>query len=146
MARYIKVNPKVASFLNLQDKRNTVKDGNYLLWQADILPFGPLTQLPATLAQIGGIALLPHEARQEQDGTNIRPLPVATDERFIVEAEAGNEEEVENEAETATDEESTGNETETTVESEEEVKDEAATDAENGAEANADMSNQTTEE
>lgn len=101
MARYIKVNPKVASFLNLQDKRNTVKDGNYLLWQADILPFGPLTQLPTILSQIGGIALLPHEARQEQDGTNTRQLPVATDERFAVEVEteADSEESIESEVE-----------------------------------------------
>ena len=85
MARYIKANPKVAKFLNLESDRNTVKDGNYLLWQADMLAFGPLTQLADTLQQIGGIALLPHEAREEQDGTVTRPLPQATDPRFIVE-------------------------------------------------------------
>lgn len=85
MARYIKANPKVAKFLNLESGRNTVKDGNYLLWQADMLAFGPLTQLADTLQQIGGIALLPHEAREEQDGTVTRPLPQATDPRFIVE-------------------------------------------------------------
>lgn len=86
MARYIKANPKVAKFLNLESGRNTVKDGNYLLWQADMLAFGPLTQLADTLQQIGGIALLPHEAREEQDGTVTRLLPQATDPRFIVEA------------------------------------------------------------
>ena len=32
MARYIKANPKVAQYLNLQNDRNTVKDGNYILW------------------------------------------------------------------------------------------------------------------
>lgn len=85
MARYIKANPKVAKFLNMESDRNTVKDGNYLLWQADMLAFGPLTQLDDTLQQIGGIALLPHEAREEQDGTITRPLPQATDPRFIVE-------------------------------------------------------------
>ena len=85
MARYIKANPKVAKFLNLESDRNTVKDGNYLLWQADMLVFGHLTQLADTLQQIGGIALLPHEAREEQDGTITRPLPQATDPRFIVE-------------------------------------------------------------
>lgn len=85
MARYIKANPKVAKFLNLESDRNTVKDGNYLLWQADMLAFGPLTQLADTLQQIGGIALLPHEAREEQDGTVTRPLPQAADPRFIVE-------------------------------------------------------------
>lgn len=87
MARYIKANPKVAKFLNLESDRNTVKDGSYLLWQADMLAFGPLTQLADTLQQIGGIALLPHEAREEQDGTVTRPLPQATDPRFIVEPE-----------------------------------------------------------
>jgi len=88
MARYIKANPKVAKFLQLENDRNTVKDGNYLLWQADMLSFGPLTHLSETLAMIGGIALMPHEAREEQDGTVIRPLPVATDPRFVVETAA----------------------------------------------------------
>ena len=64
--------------------RNTVKDGNYLLWQADIQSFGPMSLLPSILEQIGGIVLSPHEAREEQDGTVTRPLPVATDPRFVV--------------------------------------------------------------
>ena len=85
MARYIKANPLVAEFLQVTNDRNTVKDGNYLLWQADMLKFGPLTQLADTLQQIGGISLSAHEAREEQDGTVTRPLPVATDPRFIVE-------------------------------------------------------------
>ena len=85
MARYIKANPKVAAFLHLENDRNTVKDGNYLLWQGDMLAFGPLTQLSETLEQIGGIALLAHEAREEQEGTVTRELPIATDERFVVE-------------------------------------------------------------
>ena len=85
MARYIKVNPKVAQFLRVENDRNQVKDGNYLLWQADILPFGRLTDLPQILEQIGGIALMAHEARQEQDGTVVRELPTATDPRFVVE-------------------------------------------------------------
>ena len=87
MARYIKANPKVASFLRVENERNTVKDGNYLLWQADMLKFGPLTQLNETLVKIGGIALMAHEAREEQDGTVTRPLPVATDPRFIMDTE-----------------------------------------------------------
>ena len=87
MARYIKANPKVAVFLRVENERNTVKDGNYLLWQADMLKFGPLTQLNETLAQIGGIALMAHEAREEQDGIVTRPLPRATDPRFIMDSE-----------------------------------------------------------
>lgn len=84
MARYIKVNPKVAQYLHLESDRNRVKDGNYLLWQADILPFGRLTELPEILERIGGIALLAGEARQEQDGTVIHELPEATDEAFKI--------------------------------------------------------------
>lgn len=85
MARYIKANPKVAKFLHLENDRNTVKDGNYLLWQADMLAFGLLVDLPLILEQIGGIALQAHEAREEQDGIINRPLPVATDPRFVIE-------------------------------------------------------------
>ena len=84
MARYIKVNPKVAQYLHLESDRNRVKDGNYLLWQADSLPFGRLTELPEILERIGGIALLAGEARQEQDGTVIHELPEATDEAFKI--------------------------------------------------------------
>lgn len=97
MARYIKANPKVVAFLGLTRDRNTVKDGNYLLWQADMLAFGPLTQLQETLTQIGGLALLAHEAREEQDGTVTRPLPTPTDPRFIIDA-AAQEETPENDA------------------------------------------------
>ena len=100
MARYIKANPKVAAFLHLENDRNTVKDGNYLLWQGDMLAFGPLTQLSETLEQIGGLALLAHEAREEQEGTVTRELPIATDERFIMPAASITEEAAETTTET----------------------------------------------
>ena len=100
MARYIKANPKVAAFLHLENDRNMVKDGNYLLWQGDMLAFGPLTQLSVTLEQIGGIALLAHEAREEQEGTVTRELPIATDERFIMPAASITEEAAETTTET----------------------------------------------
>ena len=110
MARYIKVNLKVAQFLRVENDRNRVKDGNYLLWQADILPLGRLTDLPQILEQIGGIALMAHEARQEQDGTVLRELPTATDPRFVVEKDKTTEEDdtknnevAENQAEHPTD-------------------------------------------
>lgn len=89
MARYIKANAKVAEFLKLQNDRNRVTDGNYLLWQADMLAFGRLTELPQILEQIGGLALLAHEAREEQDGTVVRKLPAAADPRFAVEEATG---------------------------------------------------------
>lgn len=82
MARYIKANPLVARYLQLENDRNMVSDGNYLFWQNDMLKFGLLTQLNDILVKIGGIALMPHEARSEQDGTICRPLPMATDARF----------------------------------------------------------------
>lgn len=85
MARYIKANGKVAEYLKLENDRNKVTDGNYLLWQADMLAFGRLTELPQILEQIGGLALQAHEAREEQDGTVVRKLPVAADPRFVVE-------------------------------------------------------------
>ena len=87
MARYIKANPKVARHLRLENDRNQVADGSYLLWQADMLAFGRLTELPSILAQIGGISLQAHEAREEQDGTVLRKLPIATDPRFIEDAQ-----------------------------------------------------------
>lgn len=86
MACYIKANPLVAKYLNLENDRNAVKDGNYILWQGDMLAFGPLTRLNETLAAIGAIVLMPHEAREEQDGTVTRALPEATDPRFVVPA------------------------------------------------------------
>lgn len=113
MARYIKANRKVAEFLHLESDRNTVSDGNYLLWQADMLAFGPLTQLSETLVQIGGIALLAHEAKEEQDGTVCRPLPVPADPRFIIEEpEPKQEAEPVNDPESETTEETAGNQSE----------------------------------
>ena len=88
MARYIKANQKVAAYLHLENDRLRLKDGNYILWQGDMTAFGPLPMLSATLTQIGAIALMPHEAKQEQDGIVVRPLPTATDERFVMETAA----------------------------------------------------------
>ena len=110
MARYIKANPKVVSYLHLENDRNKLKDGNYILWLQDMMAFGPLPRLADTLQRIGAIALLPHEAREEQYGITTRPLPVATDPEFIIE---------EPEAETETPAEEPGEgtgETETPVE------------------------------
>lgn len=127
MARYIKANPKVTQFLRLENDRNQVKDGNYLLWQNDMLAFGRLTELPQILEQIGGIALQAHEARQEQDGVVTRELPTATDPRFVIESyetteDTGEVEGEANETETVEPEttEDTGeaNETETEAEPE----------------------------
>lgn len=117
MARYIKANPKVAQFLRVENDRNQVSDGNYLLWQADMLAFGTLVDLPLILQQIGGISLMAHEARQEQDGTVLRELPTATDPRFVVEKDETTAEDEANNTEVA--EEPAGQPTDGAAESEE---------------------------
>jgi hypothetical protein len=108
MARYIKANPKVAAYLHLENDRLKLKDGNYILWQGDMTAFGPLPMLNETLTQIGGIALMRHEAKQEQDGAYNRPLPVATDERFIMDEATDPEPQTDDEAEAVTDENGEG--------------------------------------
>lgn len=87
MANYVKANPLVAKYLGLENDRNTVADGNYILWQGDMLAFGKLTELYVIAQRIGAVVLSPYEAKQEQDGTTLRTLPLATDERFITEAQ-----------------------------------------------------------
>lgn len=135
MARYIKANRKVAEYLRLENDRYRTKDGNYILWQADMLAFGPLPQLNATLAQIGGIALMPHEAKQEQDGTVLRPMPTAEDERFVMPetettAEETPTEEQPEQGEEETPTEETVEPTEETVEPTEEEPEEEETEKE----------------
>lgn len=88
MALFIKANPKVAEYLGLTEVRNRMPDGNYMLWQADMLSFAPIPLILETCKQIGALALQPHEARQEQDGEVCRPLPEALDERFRIEQPA----------------------------------------------------------
>lgn len=124
MARYIKANPLVARYLQLENERNKVSDGNYLLWQADILKFGPLTQLNSILVQIGAIALMAHEARQEQDGSVVRPLPQATDARFV-QPTRGNDAETD-EADAATNEASDSTDATATDEASDGTADSAA--------------------
>lgn len=132
MARYIKANPKVAAYLHLENDRLKLKDGNYILWQGDMTAFGPLPMLNETLTQIGGIALMPHEAKQEQDGKYNRPLPVATDERFITDEATDPEPQTGNEAEAVTDENGEGQAP-------------AAASTEEPAEAKAESESETTE-
>lgn len=100
MAKYIKANGKVAEYLNLTKDRNKTADGNYLLWQADMLAFGRLTELPQIMERIGGMVLQAHEAREEQDGTVSRKLPTATDSQFAVEETQETQETQETEQET----------------------------------------------
>lgn len=82
MALYIKANPKVAEMLHLDKDRVRLPDGNYLLWQMDMANFGPLFRLRENAARIGALVLTPQEALTEQKGTDIRPLPEATDPEY----------------------------------------------------------------
>jgi len=82
MARYIKATPKIAEYLGLTGVRNKLKDGNYLLWQADMLKFGPLADLASTLSKIGAVSLTPEQAKQEQDGKLTTDLPEPADSQF----------------------------------------------------------------
>lgn len=130
MARYIKVNPKVARHLRLENDRNQVADGNYLLWQADMLAFGRLTEMPSILAQIGGLSLQAHEAREEQDGTVLRKLPIATDPRFVDDAqEPGEDTDTGNEVEVPGDETEAG--TQETDDAENEAQEQPETETPN---------------
>ena len=82
MALWIKANKKVAEHLKLKSERRVLGDGNYLLWQNDMLKLGRLIDLPEILVRIGGLALKPEEAKMEQDGVVLRELPEAADEAF----------------------------------------------------------------
>ena len=88
MALYIKANRLVAEHLKVDKLRMKLKDGNYLLWQADMLEFGKLFEIDKICKSIGALALQPWEARQEQDGTVTRELPEAADSRFVIAAHA----------------------------------------------------------
>lgn len=131
--------------MHLENDRNQVSDGNYLLWQADMAAFGRIVDLPLILEQIGAIALMAHEAKQEQDGTVCRELPVATDPRFIVETdnqepEAGAEETAQeptdNEQEQTAGTEETTQEPTDNEQAPEAGTEEAAQEPEAGSEAN----------
>lgn len=87
MEKYVKVNRKVAEFLHLENDRTQFKDGNFLLWMQDIMVFGSLINFEQILAQIGAVALDGDSAKQEQDGECTHLLPVATDEKFIIDEE-----------------------------------------------------------
>lgn len=103
MVYYVKVNRKVYDFLALPNRPLQLPDGNFLIWQADMLAFGPIWKLMETCAAIGAVALTPQQAAAEQRGISVTPLPVATDPRFII------DESEEDAAETPDDVESAAN-------------------------------------
>lgn len=98
MPYYVKANKLVANYLGKSQERNQLKDGNYLLWQADLQPFGSLSRLQDIAKEIGGLLLTSAQAREEQDGVTLRSLPTATDVRFYIAPEELTEEKTQNES------------------------------------------------
>jgi len=76
MAFYIKVTKTVSDKLGLTEIRNRTADGNVLLWQADISSIKGNTIIERA-SKVGGICLLPQQAKVEIDGTN-NPVEVST--------------------------------------------------------------------
>ena len=81
---YYKVNAKVAEYLNLTAERNMTKDGNYILWVADINRFGSLVNISGILEDIGGLALSSADVVKELRGEMSTKLPEPKDARFVV--------------------------------------------------------------
>lgn len=81
---YYKVNAKVAEYLNLTAERNMTKDGNYILWVADINRFGSLINISGILEDIGGVALSSADVVKELRGEMSTKLPEPKDARFVV--------------------------------------------------------------
>lgn len=86
MAYWIKANTKVVEFIGMTTDRNQLKDGNWLLFQNDLLKLnmGSLVHIFEICEAIGALVLNHDQAKQEQDGTLIRTLPTATDARFVI--------------------------------------------------------------
>ena len=83
---YYKANKKVAEYLQLTAERNETRDGNYILWVADINRFGSLANVDEILANIGAVAIHPKDVRNELLGITNTPLPTPLDEKFVIEA------------------------------------------------------------
>jgi hypothetical protein len=97
---YAKVNKKVFTFMS-KGWRNQLKDGNYIIFQSDLMWLGnelgikfqtgggtayadTYKQFVQEVAeQVGGLLLTVYEAKEEQDGTTLRELPTALDQRFV---------------------------------------------------------------
>lgn len=101
---YYKVNARVAEYLNLTAERNMTKDGNYILWVADINRFGSLVNISGILEDIGGVALSSADVVKELRGEMSTKLPEPKDARFVVKS-----------AVSASDNEGTGGRTDNTA-------------------------------
>jgi hypothetical protein len=94
MIYYCKANKKVWEFKGFRaNDRYQLKDGNFILWQADILSIGSklgmsigkdgLTKfLSRVCEQIGAVLLTIDQTKEEQDGTTTTAMPTPLDDRF----------------------------------------------------------------
>lgn len=98
MAFYIKVTKEVAEYLKVTSERNRTKDGNILLWQADVARF-PGDTVFERAAYAGGVALTAEKAKEETDGTDY-PAQVTLPE-WLEPEEEPEEETINGEEETA---------------------------------------------
>ena len=80
---FVKVSPWTAKKLNLDRTRIRMADGNYLLYQTDLLVFGPLFRLREYAARIGGAVMSDREAAANQRGEMTTALPAATDPEWM---------------------------------------------------------------
>lgn len=80
---YIKVRPYVAEKLGVTDSRCTFPDGNYQLWEKDLMMVdrGWVRRVGETVARIGGVMFDPYRCREERErkAEECVPLPEPTD-------------------------------------------------------------------
>ena len=77
--QYIKAPRALADFLGLLDSRSTFADGNYLLWDRDILRLAGSGTIEELLPRIGSVILTAPEVRAEQnEECGPHPLPPVT--------------------------------------------------------------------
>lgn len=80
MAYYVKVTKEVSDRLGVTQLRNMTKDGNVLLWQADLNTI-PGNTIQERAQNVGGVCLQPVQAKAEIDGTE-HPAEVYTPDEY----------------------------------------------------------------
>ncbi|MDE6009837.1 MAG: hypothetical protein K2F87_00125 [Muribaculaceae bacterium] len=80
---YVKVRPHVAEKLGVASARCTYPDGNYQLWEKDLMMVdrGWVLRVEETVARIGGVMFDPYRNREERERSpeDCVPLPEPTD-------------------------------------------------------------------
>lgn len=90
---YAKVNGKVVEAVGRSEWHPRTSDGNYLVFITELkrIDRDVFAHRAETAAAIGAVMLTDPEAAQEQKGTVVRPLPVATDPRFRIAGSSGSD-------------------------------------------------------